>query len=411
MLTALWSAQGVAALLVAALLGVLIARRLDAARRAAAPSILVECVAPSYHELLNWLEAEGAYRQLAHLKLDIVARQSAEATGAEVEPQAAMRWIGVLTPAAGRAAVTVRGERVELEREIGDREFPGRMLRYEALRFHFPGRSRAEAQALFAEWRAAASEFARIKHTTWPEVYSLGQHGWSYAGRIRPRPAETVVTRDGAASRLIEDARAFLGREAWYIQRAVPWRRGYLLYGPSGTGKTSLIRAVATELNLSIAIIDLAMKDLDDSSLREALGDMPDRAVLVLEDIDAAFKGRERVEAAKGLTFSGVLNALDGLAAAEGLMVFMTTNHRESLDPALIRPGRADLHIELGLAGAGEAAVMFRRFFPEEETLAAHLAATLEGEAAPAAIQAALLSEAEDAAAAAQAVAASFAAR
>ena len=50
------------------------------------------------------------------------------------------------------------------------------------------------------------------------------------------------------------------------------------------------------------------------------------------------------------LSFSGFLNALDGVRSQEGQILFMTTNHKERLDPALLRPGRADVHVKLNLA-------------------------------------------------------------
>ncbi|MEL6318098.1 MAG: AAA family ATPase, partial [Pseudomonadota bacterium] len=183
------------------------------------------------------------------------------------------------------------------------------------------------------------------------------------------------------------------------------------LYGPPGTGKTSLIRAVAGAVGLDLAIVDLSGKTLDDAGLRAAVASAPRRAALVLEDVDAAFRGRARDEASGGITFSGLLNALDGLAAQEGRIVFMTTNHREALDPALIRPGRADLHLELGLIGPAEAAALFARFFPGEAPRAARLGAALSGALSPAAAQAALLSAADDPEAAEAALAAAFAAQ
>ena len=72
--------------------------------------------------------------------------------------------------------------------------------------------------------------------------------------------------------------------------------------------------------------------------------------MLVLEDIDALFIERESTGASSSISFSGLLNAIDGPASQEGRMLFMTTNHPDRLDPALIRPGRVDMQAELGLA-------------------------------------------------------------
>lgn len=101
---------------------------------------------------------------------------------------------------------------------------------------------------------------------------------------------------------------------------------------------------------------------------RKEVGDdsVPSGSIILLEDIDAVFDKREKVEGGEQnrLSFSGLLNALDGAASKEGLLVFMTTNHKDKLDPALIRKGRADVHIEFGLSTQDQANNMHRAFFP-----------------------------------------------
>ena len=274
------------------------------------------------------------------------------------------------------------------------------------------GLDRRAKEALLADWLGKARLWAEGERSGWPQLYTRASwDGWNAPQRMRPRPIASVITAGDAGERLVADAKRFLGREEWYAARGVPWRRGYLLYGPPGTGKTSLIRAVATELGLDLAIVDLARKSLDDAGLVEALCTAPLGAALVLEDVDAAFAGRSREDAASGLTFSGLLNALDGLAAQEGRIVIMTTNHRELLDPALIRPGRADLHLEIGLSGPAEAARLFLRFFPEAHAAGKELEAALIGAVSPASVQAALLAAPDNPRAAALAVKALFAER
>lgn len=236
-------------------------------------------------------------------------------------------------------------------------------------------------------------------------VHVVEHYGdWGDCASIRRRPLRSVILADGLAESLLEDARTFLKSESWYIARGIPWRRGYLLYGPPGTGKTSVIKALASELNLDLSIVNLAAERLDDQQLCTLLGSAPARSVLLFEDIDAVFREREAGTAGKGITFSGLLNAIDGVMSQEGHMLFMTTNHIERLDPALIRPGRIDWQREIGLASGAQIARMFHAFYPERGELAEAFVAALGGRVlAPAALQGHFLQHRNDPEAAVQA--------
>ena len=116
------------------------------------------------------------------------------------------------------------------------------------------------------------------------------------------------------------------------------------------------------------------------------------------------FAQREGGEKRSGVSFLGLLNAIDGVAAQEGRALVMTTNHKERLDPALIRPGRADVHTELGLVCAATARRLFERFFPRERDLARVFEQRLGNQRhSPAQIQGWLLANSADPEAAAQA--------
>ena len=101
------------------------------------------------------------------------------------------------------------------------------------------------------------------------------------------------------------------------MAKGVPYRRGYLLYGPPGTGKTSFTQAIAGELKLNICYLNLSGGDMDDDDLNRALNDAPSHSIILLEDIDGIFVGRESVTQGRhdrrSVTFSGLLNALDGV--------------------------------------------------------------------------------------------------
>jgi len=215
-------------------------------------------------------------------------------------------------------------------------------------------------------------------------IHGPSEYGdWQEITRASRRPLASVITTAGLGEVLLDDARQFLDRQDWYAERGIPWRRGYLFQGPPGTGKTSLIRALASELEIDIAILDLSSPRLDDGGLRQLLAAIPPQTALVLEDIDAAAPSRQPAEGK--VTLSGLLNALDGLAAAEGRLLFMTTNHPDRLDPALIRPGRADHVVEIGPLGPAEAGRMILRFHPDRLDIARLAEAALAGHRIPAA--------------------------
>jgi mitochondrial chaperone BCS1 len=222
---------------------------------------------------------------------------------------------------------------------------------------------------------------------------------WRCVAICPKRPSSTVVLDSGITDRIIGDARDFLASRAWYARRGIPFRRGYLLYGAPGSGKTSLIHSFASELNLDVYIISLSQSGMDDGRLAELIAGLPEQCIALMEDIDAAFHhglnrdsitstsatgpSRKPIDSSQALnpnnnateqhsgsqiTLSGLLNALDGVGAQEGRILFATTNKYSALDPALCRPGRMDLHVEFKLASKYQMEELFKRFYrPDDE--------------------------------------------
>merc|ERR1711871_501255 len=224
---------------------------------------------------------------------------------------------------------------------------------------------------------------------------------WEKAMSKRPRSVDSVVLDGSLSEDLIRDARSFFSRSDWYVSSGIPYRRGYLLYGPPGCGKTSFCQALAGALKQDLCMLTLANKNLDDTKLARVIRDTPVGAIILLEDVDSVFINRDVVAKsngdASGVTFSGLLNAIDGVASQEGRLFLMTTNHIEKLDPALIRPGRCDVKRELGLATKQQMQSLFLRFFPGDANGADAFAARLpEGELSMAQLQGHLLQHKDD---------------
>lgn len=162
-------------------------------------------------------------------------------------------------------------------------------------------------------------------------------------GYVAKRPLASVVLKEGQGERILEDLQDFLTREPIYAKMGMPFRRGLLLEGAPGTGKSSVATALAYELKMDVYTINISSVPSDDT-LMELVTDIRAGSILLLEDIDVASSVRERDDEKPGVTMSGILNALDGIATPHGLITILTTNNVQVIDKAILRPGRVDLH-------------------------------------------------------------------
>ncbi|WWC93241.1 hypothetical protein V866_000074 [Kwoniella sp. B9012] len=326
------------------------------------------------------------------------------------------------------------------------------------------------------------------------------QAWWGWRRTYKPlRSWESIFLPPSIKDKILRDTRDFLDGKAFYRKRGLPWRRGWLLYGLPGTGKTSLITALASQFNLQIYVINLGAKGIDDDELLKLVMSIPPKSILLFEDIDCAFQatrntefiqdrgtlskddehttvdpsqpsssnslssldknvdvtdeaeagyqvhkeahplpvpscdspqmvipsevmleeedsvipeadhmipGEAKVEPStrpnentntpskkvdnfhylsnngpfipfpsrfinplefpaspSRITLSGLLNAIDGLAASEGRVLFCTTNWKDRIDPALYRPGRCDVWLGFTYATPDQAHDLFKFFY------------------------------------------------
>jgi len=201
--------------------------------------------------------------------------------------------------------------------------------------------------------------------------YNPEHQRWHHRGECKARPMESVVLEAEKKTQLMDDVNDFLDRDTrrWYRKHGIPHKRGYLFFGTPGAGKSSVIQALAGRIEYNICYVHPTHPKMSDAKLRHSVNEAPKRSLLIFEDVDALFdKDRKPLVEKTLLTFSGLLNALDGVGKANGQIFILTTNYRDRLDAALIRNGRVDVHIEFKNATDDQIRGMFQRFYPGEGT-------------------------------------------
>ncbi|MBA0653483.1 hypothetical protein Goklo_020654 [Gossypium klotzschianum] len=169
---------------------------------------------------------------------------------------------------------------------------------------------------------------------------------WEPTAFKHPSTFETLAMEPQLKEFIMKDLVSFMEREEFFENVGRAWKRGYLFYGPPGTGKSSLVAAIANYMRSNV--YDLQFQGVrNDYDLSRILTSTTNRSILLIEDIDCittASHDRTKV------TLSGLLNFIDGLWLSCGneRIIIITTNHKVKLDPALLRPGRMDVHIYMG---------------------------------------------------------------
>jgi chaperone BCS1 len=202
---------------------------------------------------------------------------------------------------------------------------------------------------------------------------------WNKTVITNKRDMNTIFIPQQQKRALLYSIEKFSNDKGWYIKNGIPYQLGILLYGPPGTGKSSLVKAVAGYFDKNICL--LRASELE--KIQEAIVDLPKESILVIEDIDSNNlvhdrddKNNERQILVQSnssspnahdpkppLNLSDILNTFDGLLAPSGRIMIMTTNHLEKLDPALVRPGRADLKLEIGYINAETFSAFIQHFY------------------------------------------------
>lgn len=194
----------------------------------------------------------------------------------------------------------------------------------------------------------------------WKEDY------WNYSKTFTERDISTIYFKKKYD--IINVIESFLNDASMfniYTELNIPYKKIFLFHGLPGTGKTSTIKALASYFKHNIAIVK-NVNELDDNSLEKMISTLRKKTFLVFEDIDCIFENRD-VQSKTNISFSGLLNMLDGVQSYDKLVVFITTNFLNRLDFALRR--RIDMFVEFGHVEKEEIIEMYNRFFKHKHDL------------------------------------------
>lgn len=216
------------------------------------------------------------------------------------------------------------------------------------------------------------------------EIYSYHYNdGWRKNSPIKKRPLESLALDPVIKQGLLDDIKHFNSNEDWFLDKGLPYKLTYILHGIPGTGKTSTIKTLASHYDKNLCILNINY--VTDASFQRALSQTPPNSFVVIEDFDSTKATRNRGPIRKMedvphnegetskpeeydftfMTLSGLLNGLDGIENIHNVIIFLTTNHLEKVDPALYRKGRVDKIIELEKVPVDSVRKYSEYIFPE----------------------------------------------
>lgn len=212
------------------------------------------------------------------------------------------------------------------------------------------------------------------------KMYTCAWWDGSYRSTIMNtnKTYDNVYLSDAFMNGIVADIANFKDNEEMYQLDGIPYKRGYLFYGPPGTGKTSTAYAIARENNMNLYKINC--KAYSDEIFKEQIRAIPSGSVVLIEEIDTQVtndrsepnptpdsvpvvkKSKVVSLVSSKVNLSVLMEILDGYDYLHGCIVILTTNHKECLDKALIRPGRIDMHYHFDALTTPDIHLTIKRF-------------------------------------------------
>ena len=186
--------------------------------------------------------------------------------------------------------------------------------------------------------------------------------------RLQARYDWSTVVMDETVRRMVRrDFEIFFEREGWFRQHNLPYRRGYLFWGPPGNGKSATIKVMAAHPHIQPFALDLSDVEEKSSDVLQmfAIAAETTPALVILEDLDRAFPIEGTRTQERRVSFQTLLNCLDGVCTQDGVIVVATANDPTCLDAAILkRPGRFDRVVQFRNPDADLRREYYRRLSP-----------------------------------------------
>jgi len=205
----------------------------------------------------------------------------------------------------------------------------------------------ADSYEKFQEFFEKYSCYEKKKDKTKLNIYVPNKYGeWVLYSSIPNRSIHSIYIDEKIKDKLMNDITYFIANEEEYEKFGMPYKRTYMLTGLPGSGKTSIIKAICNKIGYSMNMLSL-QKEFDNNSLMTAFRELSKKSLLLIEDIDCLFEQRKSTIENPNITFSSLINIMDGVLYKHGIIIFITTNHPEKLDSALMRMGRIDMIVQM----------------------------------------------------------------
>lgn len=302
-------------------------------------------------------------RVIIYLSRSTFAQKTRWMRMAELYDYGEQQWTWRVTFGLGWHLFRDQGAWFLMNRALDEKNGGLTLTRRETLTVRTLGRSQAPIRALMKRAEKIYEDNGTVRVHVWHKG------GWLLADHKAPRALDTLFLPREQKQRIVQDLTAFLASREAYRARGTPYRRGYLLEGPPGTGKTSLAFAIASFLGRPLYMLNLNTAG-GDTGLLAAFNFAEPGGIIAIEDIDTAkiTHSRDGADAEikmkpdEEVSLGGLLNVVDGLASRENRILIMTSNHPDKLDAALLRPGRIDVREHIGMLAEPEARAMVRAF-------------------------------------------------